>query len=58
VVTIFWDARGIIHIIPITFRRSKRSITTQHYYTALLDISKKQEKTFPFGEEENALPSR
>jgi len=54
--TVFWDARGIIHI---DYLSSKKMINGD-YYAALLDhfnhILKK--KTSPFGEEESVLPSR
>ena len=56
VATIFWDARGIIHI---DYLSSKQTINSD-YYATLLDrfnnILKK--KTSPFGEEESALSSR
>jgi len=54
--TVFWDARGIIHI---DYLPSKQTINDD-YYAALLDhfnnILKK--KTSPFGKEKSALPSR
>jgi len=54
--TVFWDARGIIHIDYL----SSKKMINDDYYAALLDhfnhILKK--KTSSFGEEESVLPSR
>ena len=54
--TIFWDARGIIHIDYF----SSKQMINGGYYAALLNhfnhILKK--KTSPFDEEESVLPSR
>ena len=54
--TVFWDARGIIHI---DYLPSKQTINGD-YYAGLLDCFNNifKEKMSPFGEEESALPSR
>jgi len=51
---VFWNARGIIHI---DYLPSKQTINGD-YYAVLFSFQHFEEKTSPFGEEENALPSR
>jgi len=58
IATVFWDARGIIHI---DYLPSKQTINGD-YYATLFPFQPFQqhfkEKTFPLSEEESAFPSR
>jgi len=56
--TVFWDARGIIHV---DYLPSKQTINGDYYATLLNNNNFQQhfkEKTFPFDKKENTLSSR
>jgi len=55
IATVFWDARGIIHIDYLP----SKQMTNGNYYAALLNRQQHfKEITSPFGEEESTLLSR